>query len=267
MADVSIRHKTGQAPSPKLAATNVAARVAGPPRPVQYIPRVWQPNRPLVLIAASILLIVALGGLTRTVIQVYHDAMMLTGLTADPKPVKLAIGAEELSIPGNMLRSERTRRGGPVERADLALHWPNLEGYTDALADAFRDDGANAPIIYATISTRDEALDSTGRLDEVYSRFFVDKPLPGPSGLVGRKLSAESGYGGEIIYFMPSEPRPFVARCFAEATPEVPATCLRDVNFGRGLSVLYRFNKDLLTDWRALDAGIQKLVAGFAVPN
>jgi hypothetical protein len=213
------------------------------------------------------MLIVALGGLTRTVIQVYHDAMMLTGLTADATPVRLAIGAEELAIPGNMLRSERTRRGGPVERADLALHWPNLEGYTEALADAFRDDGANAPIVYATISTRDEALDSTGRLDEVYSRFFVEKPLPGPSGLVGRKLSAESGYGGEIVYFIPSEPRPFVARCLAEATAEVPATCLRDVNFGRGLSVLYRFNKDLLADWRTLDAGIQKLVAGFLVPN
>lgn len=273
MADVSIRHKTGRAPSPaappkpalqKPAPARAAPPKAAAPRPV---PRAWQPNRPLVLIAACILLVFAVGGLTRTVIQVYHDAMMLTGLSADPRPVKLAIGAEQLTIPGNMLRGERTRRGGPVERADLALHWPNLAGYSDALADAFRDDGANAPIVYATISTRDEPLDSTGRLDEVYSRFFVDKPLAGPNGLVGRRLTAESGYGGEIVYFMPSEPRPFVARCLAEATPEVPATCLRDINFGRGLSVLYRFNRDLLADWRQLDAGIQKLVAGFVVQD
>ncbi len=250
MADVSIRH-----------------RQAKPPQAARPVPRGWQPNRPLVLIAASILLVFAFGGLTRTVIQVYHDAMMLTGLTSDATPVKLAIGAEELAIPGNMIRSDRTRRGGPVERADLALYWPNLEGYSETLADAFRDDGPNAPVVYATISTRDESLDSTGRLDEVYARFFVDKPLPGPSGLVGRRLSVDSGYGGEIVYFMPSEPRPFVARCLAEATVEVPATCLRDVNFGRGLSVLYRFNRDLLTDWRALDAGMQKLVAGFVIPG
>jgi hypothetical protein len=222
-------------------------------------------HRPLVLLACSILLIFAIGGLTRTVIEVYHDAMVLTGLTADRTPVSLAIGAEELAIPANMIRSDRTRRGGPVERADLALYWPTLDGYTDDLADAFRNDGPDAPIIYATISTRDERLDATGRLDEVYSRFFIDKPLPGPAGLVGRKLKPESGYGGEIIYFMPSEPRPFVARCLAEATPEMPATCLRDVNFGRGLSVLYRFNRDLLADWRNLDAGMQKLVGGFLV--
>ncbi|HVY20567.1 MAG TPA: hypothetical protein VHA70_10885 [Bauldia sp.] len=250
MADVSIRHRQAapaQAPGPQL--------------------RLLQPYKPLVLTVASILLIIAIGGLTRSIIEVYHDAMTLTGLSADPAPVHLAIGPEELAIPGNMIRSDRTRRGGPVERADLALFWPTLEGYSPQLADVFQNAGPNAPLIYTTISTRDEPLDSTGRLDEVYSRFFVEKPLPGPSGLVGRKLSAESGYGGEIIYFIPSEPRPFVARCVADGTPEMPAMCLRDINFGRGLSVLYRFNRSLLPQWRQLDAGIQKLVTGFIVPN
>lgn len=248
MADVSIRHRQAapaQAPGPQL--------------------RLLQPYKPLVLTVASILLIIAIGGLTRSIIEVYHDAMTLTGLSADPAPVHLAIGPEELAIPGNMIRSDRTRRGGPVERADLALFWPTLEGYSAPLSDAFENGGPGGPIVYATISTRDEQLDSTGRLDEVYARFFVDKPLPGPSGLVGRRLKPESGYGSEIVYFMPSEPRPFVARCLAEASPEVPATCLRDVNFGRGLSVLYRFNRDLLADWRTLDAGMQKLVAGFLI--
>jgi hypothetical protein len=267
MADVSLRHKrpAHPAPAPQRRPAN-DARVP-PPRPAapRTTFRIAQPYRPLVLLVCAILLIIALGGLTKTVIEVYHDAMMLTGLTANRAPVDLAIGAEELAIPGNMIRSDRTRRGGPVERADLALYWPTLDGYSDDLADAFRDDGPDAPIVYATISTRDERLDATGRLDEVYARFFVDKPLPGPAGLVGRKLSTESGYGGDIVYFMPSEPRPFVARCLAQSTPEVPETCLRDVNFGRGLSVLYRFNRDLLADWRALDAGMQKLVGGFLV--
>jgi hypothetical protein len=265
MADVSLRHKRTAQPAPAR-----QRRPANDAPPVKRVPRApvlrINHHRPLILIVCSILLIVAVGGLTRTIIQVYHDAMMLTGLTTDRSPVHLAIGAEELVIPGNMIRSDRTRRGGPVERADLALYWPTLDGYSEGLADAFRDDGPNAPIIYATISTRDEHLDSTGRLDEVYARFFVDKPLPGPAGLVGRKLSAESGYDGEIIYFMPSEPRPFVARCLADASPDVPATCLRDVNFGRGLSVLYRFNRDVLPDWRTLDAGMQKLVTGFLEP-
>ena len=230
---------------------------------MRSMPHGWKPNRPLVLVVAGILLVVAIGGLVSALIDAYHDAMVATDLTADATPVKLAIGADLLVIPANMLRSGRTRNGGPVERADIALYWPTFAGYTEATADIFTDGGPTAPIVYATIAARDQPLDATGRLDEVYARFFVDKPLPGPSGLVGRRLNADSGYGGEIVYFMPSEPRPFVARCLAEATAEVPATCIRDVNFGRGLSVLYRFNGDLLTDWRALDAGMQKLVAGF----
>ena len=201
--------------------------------------------------------------LVRAVIAIYHDTVTVAGFSADPALVKLAIGPEQLIIPGNMLRSARTRNGGPVERADLALYWPGLAGYSEPRADIFKESGPSSPIVYATIAARDEPLDATGRLDEVYSRFFVDKPLPGPEGLVGRRLSEDSGYGSEIVYFMPSEPRPFVARCLADATADVPATCLRDVNFGRGLSVLYRFNRDLLKDWRTLDAGVQKLVAGF----
>ncbi|HVZ14897.1 MAG TPA: hypothetical protein VG894_10605 [Bauldia sp.] len=218
------------------------------------------------LTVAGFLLVIALGGFIRTAIEVYHDAMVATGLTTDTSPVKLAIGPQELTIPANMIRSWRTRHGGPVDHADLALYWPGLEGYSTKTAAVFADGGPTAPIVYATVSTRDEAMDSTGRLDEVYSRFFTGQPIAGPTGLVGRTLSADSGYAGEIVFFNPSEPRPFVARCLADSTPEVPATCLRDFNFGNGLSLLYRFNRDLLGDWRTLDIAMQKLAMSFIAP-
>ncbi len=248
MADVSLRHRSA---APK------------PARPVQRGVRL---NRPLVLTVAGFLLVIALGGLIRTSIQLYHDAMVATGLTTDTTPVKLAIGPQDLIIPANMIRSGKTRRGGPVDHADLALYWPGLEGYTAKTASVFADGGPSAPILYATIAARDDAMDSTDRLDEVYSRFFTGQPIAGPNGLVGRKLSADSGYDGEIVFFMPSEPRPFVARCLADSTTDVPATCLRDFNFGNGLALLYRFNRDLLGDWRTLDAGMQKLAGSFLAP-
>lgn len=239
------------------------------PRPRQTKPpaRNWLGSlRPVGWFALAGLVIFAAGGLFKAALETYHDRLILTGLTEDPNPVSLAIGSENLTIPANMIRSAKARAGGPMASVDLALYWPLLQGYSEAHADAFRDGTATAPIVYATISPRDSPLDSTDRLDEVYTRFFVDKPLPGPAGLVGRRLSPDSGYEGEIVYFMPSEPRPFVARCLADSTPEVPATCLRDVNFGRGLSLLYRFNRDLLGDWLPLDAGMQKLASGFLAP-
>jgi len=245
MADVSLRHRGAN------------------PRPPEPVRRGVSLNRPLVLSIAGVLLVICIGGLIGTVIEVYRDAMTATGLTTDTTPVKLAIGPDELAIPANMIRSGKVRRGGPVDHADLVLSWPGLEGYSASLAGAFADGGPSAPLVYASIAARDEALDSTDRLDEVYSRFFTGAPVPGPDGLVGRRLSADSGYDGEVVYFLPSAPRPFVARCLADSTPDVPSTCLRDVNFGRGLSLLYRFNRDMLANWRALDAGMQKLAASF----
>ena len=66
-----------------------------------------------------------------------------------------------------------------------------------------------------------------------------------------------------IVYFEPGGVAPFVARCLAKATPEVPATCIRDVNIGRGLSMLYRFDRVYLGDWQDLDAGCSELGSRF----
>ena len=73
-----------------------------------------------------------------------------------------------------------------------------------------------------------------------------------PASSAGR-CSDDSGYRGEEVFYQPGEARPFVARCIAKATPEVPATCIRDVHDRPGLSMLYRFDRFYLGDWQAMD--------------
>lgn len=247
MTDVSLRHRAAPPPRSKPAPAPAVA---------------WH-RRPVILLAASALVVVLAVGLLQLAIGLYEGQSLERQLTTDKSPVALAIAAETVAIPANMIRSGKVRRGGPVERADLILHWPELTGYTEALKDDFREGAVDAPVVYATVAARDTPVDSTGRLDAVYARFFTGKALPAPEGLTARALGADSGYAGEIVYFAPSEPRPFVARCFADETPEMPATCMRDVHFGRTLSLTYRFNRDLLVDWRALDAGMRELADGF----
>jgi hypothetical protein len=46
----------------------------------------------------------------------------------------------------------------------------------------------------------------------------------------------------------------------------VPATCLRDINVGQNLSLLYRFDQSLLGDWSALDLAIRGLATAFLAP-
>jgi hypothetical protein len=166
-----------------------------------------------------------------------------------------------------MLREPATRGGGAVKQAELLLHWPTLEGYTQALAADFIDGSPAAPMVYATIAPRSIALDPGARLDGIYSKHFVGDPLPAPTGLTARRLGAESGYSGEIVYFAAAAPERFVARCVAESTPEIPATCLRDLKVGKNLALTYRFNRDIILEWVALDDGMRALRAAIAPPR
>ena len=185
------------------------------------------------------------------------EAALLAGLT---------IAGEALSIPANMIRFRSDRRGGDLDRVNLLLHWPTLAGFSEEYADDFKDTSTDAPLIYVTISKRETDLDSTGRLTSVYEQFFDGPVVPGPAGLVGRSMKADSPYAGEVVFFTPRGVAPFAARCLATATREIPSTCIREVNIGHGLTMLYRFNRTRLENWSRLDAGVYALATGFLEP-
>jgi hypothetical protein len=224
-------------------------------------------ERPIVRPGAAIAIIVlALAALLigiNAAIENYRDRIALKGYDGKPSPIALSVAGEALTIPANMIRFRAERRGGIVEEIDLLLHWPSLEGFSEGFAEAFKDPSPEAPLVFVTITPRATELDATARLASVYGRFFEGPTIPGPAGLVGRALTPDSGYRGEIVYFSPNRAAPFVARCLAEATAEIPATCMRDVNVGKGLSMLYRFNKVRLGDWQQMDSALRKLVDGF----
>jgi hypothetical protein len=243
MVDVSLRHRRG------LWRSIAATRWGGP----------------AAIAVVAIVVILLAGVAIHFALSAYRDREALIGLSTDPAKVMLAIAGERLSIPANTLRIAATRRGGPVERVELALHWPTLGGYSAEFAEDFAADLPGSAIVFASIAPREGPLDATGRLDALYAHFFAGQPVAGPAGLVGRHLSRESGYGGEIVYFATGVPRPFVARCPAQSTPEVPATCIRDINFGRGLSLFYRFNRSMLGDWQALDTRLRAFAEGSLV--
>ncbi|MCB1487735.1 MAG: hypothetical protein KDJ88_09780, partial [Bauldia sp.] len=73
----------------------------------------------------------------------------------------------------------------------------------------------------------------------------------------------DSPYRGEIIFYQPRSETPFVVRCLAEETPEIPATCIRQVGVGHGLTMFYRFNWRMLGDWRSMDDRLVRLVNQF----
>ena len=249
---------------------NAASRASAKPDAPRVITAVRRPRWPRIagVIVVCVATIVLLAYATRVAIDLYGASLTLTRLSADPSPVAVTIGGENVAVPRNMLRGgDSVRNGQTVDRAELLLRWPGLEGYAPASAADFTDGSPFAPLVYATISPRTVALDSAARLDNIYARYFVGAPIVAPGGLTARALSAESGYTGEVVYYGPAGQQRFVARCLARATADMPATCIRDLPMGQNLTLLYRFNRDIIGDWQALDAGMQALAARLVPPQ
>ncbi|WP_421723401.1 hypothetical protein [Bauldia sp.] len=218
-------------------------------------PAVWA-------LLAAIAVAAAAWGVSRA-IDAYHDRVALRGLKDKTTPVRVVVADEPLVIPANMIRHRNARRGGALDKIDLLLHWPSLDGFTTERAAAFKDSSSGAPLIYATLEPRVNDIDSDRRLSTIYARFFDGPAFIGPASLIGRRLNPTSRYADEIVYHAPYGTAPFVTRCLAEATEEIPATCIRDINIGYGLVVRYRFNEALLANWRTMDDRLKRLFGQF----
>lgn len=189
----------------------------------------------------------------------------LDGRTADPTPMVVFVGGQRLTVPANMFRFENQRTIEPQQQVDLAVHWPSLDGYGPAHREAFLDGSAEAPLLFVTIKKRDTATDSAGRLANVYQHFFQPGALPAPEGLVGRRLSEDSGLGGEEVYFEAGSTAPFTTHCLAPDGSGYPAPCLTEIHAGENLSVQIRFRKGLLADWAAIKSSTRGLIMSFGV--
>lgn len=217
----------------------------------------WRAEWPITVLAAGL----ALG-----IGVVLADRFVLP-LLAEEAPSAAAIGTvqmrivgETLEIPTNTIRFFDQRRGGEMSRVDLYGIWPSLEGFTEALRPAFDDVGPQSRIVFVSLTPRDTATDTTGRLGTIYARLFAGNPRAGPAGLVGRRLAEGSGYEDEELFFEPGAARPFVARCFTDGADAMAPMCIRELHVGRKLAALYRFRKSLLAEWRSLDASVQRAI-------
>ncbi len=207
--------------------------------------------RPRLLVPAGLLIafaLVAFGAVAWLKSQISQ-----TGFTTDTALRMVIIGNDVLNIPANFIRFESQRDKPTLEQADLALLWPSGEGYSTENAALFQESGENSQLIFITLSGRKMRFDMTGRLQPIYLKLFEGPATNGPAGLKFQTLKKGSGYDDERLAIYAQGGEVWAARCQNESAPTSP-TCLRDVFLGKGLSVSYRFPKDQLESWRAIEA-------------
>lgn len=206
---------------------------------------------------AMALIAAALFGLSRY----YGDMVAKGGHSTDTRLHKVRIGSEMFAIPENMIRFGSHRQSTVSERIDLYLHWPTLEGYTEERAAAFDTLDAELPVIFVSLEPRQMSRDMSGRVQEIYEKFFSGPPVDAGHGLVRRAFSSESAYFMEDLYYEPDSPYPYAIRCIRESDTIADPFCIRDIHIGKATSATYRFHSALLPDWLRIDQLLRKRIS------
>ncbi|MGP2492805.1 hypothetical protein ACTDI4_14405 [Mesorhizobium sp. PUT5] len=188
----------------------------------------------------------------------FGHSIAMGGHTEDTSPREIVIGNNVIHVPANMIRFERARHDGVASRLDLYLRYPEMDGYSEATRTDFNRTGSGRNIIFLSFEDQIMSRDMSGRFAPIYSALIVQPGPPGPGGTTIHDFSEKSGYLNEtlVVADRPGA-TPFVARCLAGASAEQSlAPCERDLLVGERLSLTYRFPKQLLADWHALDAAV-----------
>ncbi len=185
------------------------------------------------------------------------NEMAKAGHTTETDLREIVIGDEVLAIPANMLRFPAQRKAVEADRLDLYAHWPQMDGYNEALADVFQSQHVEPSVLFLTVEPRAMSQEMSGRLNSIYAKFFASAETNAGQGLKRRLLSADQGFDNEELVYEAGSPYPWVARCLVADNDTSGAYCIRDIHAGRDLMVTYRFHRDLLGQWRALEAAVR----------
>jgi len=154
------------------------------------------------------------------------------------------IAGKDLEIPESWFRYAEQKTEGFARQIDLQFILPL--------------GAAGAPAsIEVTLLPNSRVRPSASLLDNVYLHQFAGEELPGPPGLIGKRLEAGDGYADETVWFDPISADPFVAKCAAPVAVDTPTRCLRSVRLGPGLAAVYVFDAEVLENWRDFDRQAQ----------
>lgn len=185
------------------------------------------------------------------------------------QPVDVVIGGVRHLIPANFTRFAYGRRGGPQDKIELYALLPDLKPFEPDLVDAFQDFSADSNVAFFEIETKGDQLSEDDRFRKLYLKLVSDAHGDrGPYGLRHYSFEASTAYHDEDLYVLEREDGTVVMfRCTKELPKIVSPGCRRDLDFGSGLVLRYRFARRLLGDWQRIDENIRALARSFQVAS
>jgi len=185
--------------------------------------------------------------------------------TPDMPAVPITVAGELFNVPPAAIRVPVQRHAGQHERLDLAFLWPSLTPPDPAAKPTLSDEPTALDRLFVTIAGADGTLAPADRVNAIFRRYLSDERFQTPDGLIIVAFRDNTPYQGEDLYVDPAAPDRFMTRCTRPGGGGTPGTCLFEQRIGAA-SVVVRFPRDWLADWRGLMRGIEQLMATLRPP-
>jgi hypothetical protein len=177
----------------------------------------------------------------------------------DAPALPITVAGTAFNVPPAAMRIPLQRRAGAHERVDLAFLWPSLE----PPAVGTRAPGAAAPQaidrLFVTIASAGDTLPPAERIKTIYPRYVAADAAAEPNGLVVRAFRTGTPYQGEDLIHDAATPEGFLVRCSRDSAGPTPGICLYSRRIDHA-DIVVRFPRDWLSDWRAVEAGIELVI-------
>jgi hypothetical protein len=188
-------------------------------------------------------------------------------VSPDAPALPITIAGTPFNVPPAAMRVPLQRHAGAHERVDLAFLWPSLDPPGSHVPSA-RASGAHAsgaaaqPTVdrlFVTISAAGDTLAPAERIKTIYPRYAAADAAIEADGLALKAFRSGTPYQGEDLMYDPATPEGFLVRCSRNSP--TPGICLYSQRIGQA-DIVVRFPRDWLTDWRTIEAGIERLIEG-----
>lgn len=186
--------------------------------------------------------------------------------------VALSVGSFGFAVPANYTVYPRDRRGGARDEVSLYAMWPTMTGFTPTRRDEFLENAADTRRIDLSIALRTSPFTETERIETLYMPRTVDQRGERTAfDLIRYSFRApradfEVNTYQDTELFIGEDARGEVAAlfCFLDREDIVSPECWRETELRRDVTLVYRFKREYLPEWRAIDAEILRFVEGLA---
>lgn len=182
-----------------------------------------------------------------------------------PTPVALSVDGVRFRIPANYLEDAAARHGGAQQSVMLFALLPGFAGYSGHAAAAFAGNAPDSPVLHLTLRAMGNIVPPAERLARLYRPYIADpKGHTDSFGLTRYDFQSGSGYDGDELYAGAEPDGPLLLLCERPAQDLPGPDCfVIDRPVAGDVGVTWRFKRALLSQWRSIAAGVDRLMARF----